>query len=90
MKKIEDIFIKNLPTIDLHGFDRESARVATDDFIKEAFLMEYGRVIIIHGIGTGVVKKSVYETLSKNKLVTNYHVYEMNVGCTIVDVCKKI
>lgn len=84
----EDIFIKNLPTIDLHGFDRDSARVTTNDFIQEAFLMGYDKIVIIHGIGTGVVKKSVYDALRKNKLVNSYHVYEMNVGCTIIEISK--
>ena len=32
---MEDIFIKNLPFIDLHGYDIESARVATNDFIND-------------------------------------------------------
>ena len=27
----EVIFINNLPTIDLHGYDRESARVAVNE-----------------------------------------------------------
>lgn len=89
MKRFEDIFIKNLPTIDLHGFDRESARVFVNDFVKESYLMGYDRIVIVHGIGTGIIKRVVHETLSKNKLVVNYHVYEMNIGCTIVEICKK-
>ena len=29
------IFIDNLPKLDLHGYDRETARVAVNDFVKE-------------------------------------------------------
>ena len=29
------IFIDNLRKIDLHGFDRETARVETNDFVRE-------------------------------------------------------
>ena len=86
MEKIDDIFIKNLPTIDLHGYDRDSARVATNDFINEAVMLQYDKVIIIHGIGSGIVKEVVHETLARNKMVVDYHVYGMNVGCTIIKI----
>ena len=89
MKNFEDIFIKNLPMIDLHGYDRESARVATNDFVDEATLMGYNEIVIIHGIGNGIVKEAVHEALSRNKMVFNYHVYGMNVGCTIVHMKEK-
>ena len=81
---IDDIFIKNLPKIDLHGFDRDSARVAVNDFVDEAVLMGYGRVVIVHGIGEGIVKKAVHCALACRKEVVEYYVYERNVGCTIV------
>ena len=86
---IDDIFIKNLPTIDLHGYDRDSARVKTNDFIYEAYLMRWEKVVIIHGIGSGAVKQSVHETLSKNRNVLKYHVYGTNIGCTIVYINNK-
>ncbi|MGN1268059.1 MAG: Smr/MutS family protein [Candidatus Aphodocola sp.] len=87
-RDFEDIFIKNLPTIDLHGYDRDSARVATDDFVEEAVLMKQERIVIIHGIGNGVVKEAVHEALRRNKLVTNHSLYGMNIGCTIVQIKK--
>ena len=36
-----DIFINNLPQLDLHGYDRESARVAINDFIKDSIRKNY-------------------------------------------------
>lgn len=86
MKNFEDIFIKNIPTIDLHGYDRESARVATNDFVAEAVGMGYSKIMIIHGLGSGIVKGTVHETLERNKNVLNYYVYGMNVGCTIIQI----
>lgn len=86
LREMEDIFIKNLPTIDLHGYDSESARVATDDFVEEAVLMGWREIVIIHGIGSGVVKEVVHKTLFRNKRVSNYHIYGGNVGCTIVQI----
>lgn len=81
---MENIFIKNLPSIDLHGYDTESARVATNDFINDNLILKNDRILIIHGKGTGLVKKSVHETLSHRKEVIKYHTDIFNNGCTIV------
>ena len=80
MKNFEDIFIKNLPMIDLHGYDRESARVATNDFVDEATLMGYHEIVIIHGIGQGIVKDEVYKCLRRNKNVINFKLNVPNIG----------
>ena len=82
--KTYNIFLDRLPKIDLHGYDTESARVKTNDFINEAIMMNYNKVVIIHGIGTGAVKKAVHETLSKNKQVEDYKLDSFNTGCTVV------
>ena len=86
---LNDIFLDNLPSIDLHGFDKESARVMTNDFIDEAISLGYKEIVIIHGIGTGIVKKSVHDTLSKNKNVLSYKLDSFNIGCTIVILKEK-
>ena len=78
------IFINNLPTIDLHGYDRESARVATNDFVKENLKLKNEAIVIIHGIGSHIVKKSVHETLKLNKYVKDFKLYPHNIGCTII------
>ena len=86
---VHDIFLDNLPKIDLHGFDKESARVITNDFIDEAMSLSYSKVLIIHGIGTGALKEKVHETLSKNKNVKSYKLDNINIGCTIVELKEK-
>ena len=85
--ELYDIFLNQLPKIDLHGFDREIARVMVNDFVDEAIVMKYSRVLIIHGIGSGVLKNMVQETLSKRKDILNYHIVAENIGCTIVTIC---
>lgn len=82
---MEDIFLKNLPQLDLHGYDRESARVATNDFIAENIMLQQEKILIIHGKGLGLVKKSVHEVLYKNKNVKKYYTANQNDGCTIVE-----
>lgn len=80
----EVIFIDRFPKIDLHGFDRESARVAVNDFVRENIKLKNEIIVIIHGIGSHIVEKSVHDTLKKNKYVIDYKLYNYNVGCTIV------
>ena len=79
-----DIFLNRYPTIDLHGYDRDSARVAVNDFVEENFALKQETVVIIHGIGTGIVKKEVHETLRCNKRVIEYKTDNFNAGCTVV------
>lgn len=86
---VNDIFLDRLPKIDLHGYDRDSSRVMVNDFIYEAFLMGYDEVVIIHGIGGGIVKKTVHEALKKNKMVLSFWVDFMNNGCTVVKINKR-
>ena len=48
--EFNDIFLDRYPRIDLHGYDRDMARVMVNDFLDEAIQMEYSTVIIVHGI----------------------------------------
>lgn len=80
---MEDIFLKNLPRLDLHGYDKETARVATNDFINDNIFLKNNKILIIHGKGTGIVKKSVHEALSHSRNVIKYHTDNLNNGCTI-------
>jgi DNA mismatch repair protein MutS2 len=87
MKKIfEDIFIKNYPTVDLHGYDRDTARVIVNDFINENSRLKNHDLVIIHGIGTGIIKDTVHNTLKNNNLVTEYYLHNYNIGMTIVKI----
>ena len=86
MMKLNDIFLDRLPKIDLHGLDRESARVRVNDFVDEAYLMGYEEILFVHGIGSGIVKESVLDALKRNKKVISYHIVGSNVGCTVADI----
>lgn len=79
----EIIYVDNLPTIDLHGFDRDSARVKTLEFIKDNKVMKNEIICIIHGIGNGILKDEVHNTLKKSKDIKEYKLFYNNVGCTI-------
>lgn len=82
--KFEDIFIKNYPTLDLHGYDRDTAALAIKDFIKENIKLSQKNLVIIHGIGSGIIKKVTHDTLSNHKSVEYLHLHGFNSGMTIV------
>ena len=74
----------NIPTIDLHGETREIARILVEEFINDNIKLGNHKLNIIHGIGTGILKKEVHDLLKKDKRVEKYYVDFFNVGCTTV------
>lgn len=80
------IFVDNLPKLDLHGFDRDTARVMVIDFIKENIKMKNEIINIVHGHGTGVLKETVHTILRKNRNVIEFKTFYNNDGCTIVKI----
>lgn len=88
MKKIIDPFIVNLPSIDLHGFDRILTKIKVNEFINDSIKLRNYKIVIIHGIGEGIVKDEVFKTLKNNKKVESFKLYSSNIGCTIVNLKK--
>lgn len=86
---MDDIFLSRYPKIDLHGYDRDSARMMVNDFIIENYEMGIDTIIIIHGKGLGILRKEVHEALRVNKLVLEYKSDNFNDGCTIVRIITK-
>ncbi|MDO4963397.1 MAG: Smr/MutS family protein [bacterium] len=80
------IFYDNLPSIDLHGLDRDTARVKVLEFINDNLKLKNAFVCIIHGIGSGVLKTEVHNTLRMCKYVSEYKLFYNNSGCTIVKI----
>ncbi len=87
MSKLNEIvFINSFPKLDLHGFDRDSARVAINDFINDNHIMQNELLVIIHGVGTGIIKEETHKTLKQNHLVLDYKIDYFNEGCTIIQI----
>ena len=84
MRLNEVIFIDNLPTLDLHGYDRETATVAIADFIRDNIKLKNDVVVIVHGVGSGVIRRTTHDVLRKNKNVLEFKVHYFNEGATIV------
>ncbi len=78
------VFYNNLAKLDLHGADRDYARIRVNEFIDDLRKEKKDSFVIVHGKGLGIVKRSVHETLKKNKYVKDYKLDNFNIGCTIV------
>ena len=79
----------NIPSLDLHGMDRDYARILINDFIEDNYNSKNKNVVIIHGNGTGIIKKTTQDTLKKNKYVESYKIDNFNTGQTLVAIRKK-
>ncbi|MFC6464798.1 endonuclease MutS2 [Marinilactibacillus sp. GCM10026970] len=58
--------------IDLRGERVESALNRLDQYLDQAILSNYPKVTIIHGMGTGAVRKAVQDYLKKHAQVKTY------------------
>ena len=74
----------SLPKIDLHGYDRESARVAIEDFIRDSITMGHEYIVIVHGIGGGIIREATQKVLKNHKKVKNFKSSYFNPGMTVV------
>ena len=81
---LSNIFTSNLPKIDLHGLDRDTARVFINDFINDNLKQKKELFVIIHGIGSGILKDTTHKTLRDNKKVKEFQIDFYNEGSTIV------
>lgn len=85
MKRIVDPFTVNFPHLDLHGETSFSIVYLINSFIKDSIKLKEYKVVIVHGKGSGILKKKTHELLKINKAVKRYYIDGMNDGQTIVE-----
>jgi Mismatch repair ATPase (MutS family) len=74
--------------LDLRGKRYEEAMTELDRYIDEALLAGYNQVTIVHGFGTGVIRKGVTKYLQSNPRVKSFGYAPASSGgsgATIVD-----
>ena len=74
--------------IDLRGCDTQEALEQLDKYIDDAFVSGLKMLRIIHGKGTGVLRKNITEYLKNHRLVKNFRVgdyHEGGIGVTITE-----
>ena len=74
--------------LDIRGYETLEAESVVDNYIDSAVMAELGSVTIIHGKGTGALRKAVHEILRRNKAVKSFRLGrygEGEAGVTIVE-----
>ena len=66
--------------IDLRGLDAEEACYRTDKYLDEAYMANLGEVTIVHGKGTGILRKSINDMLKRHPHVKSYRLGEYGEG----------
>lgn len=66
--------------IDLRGMDAEEACFRVDKYLDEAYMGNLGEVTIVHGKGTGVLRKAINDMLKRHPHVNKYRLGEYGEG----------
>ena len=84
-KTINDPFTAKYPRIDIHGETSSTCIAVIDSFIKDNVKLKEKNIIIIHGKGSGVLKKATHNHLKSHKNVQKYYINGLNDGETIIE-----
>ena len=76
--------LNNLPTLDLHGEYKESAIILTDEFINDNIILKNSKIVVIHGLGSDILRKSIHNYLSHDKRVKEFKRDFFNPGATVI------
>ncbi|MFC4099541.1 endonuclease MutS2 [Paenibacillus xanthanilyticus] len=74
--------------LDLRGANLEEAIHEVDRFLDESFLAGLGRVYIIHGKGTGILRTGISDFLRRHKHVKGYRLGDYGEGGSGVTVAE--
>ena len=78
------MILNKYPKIDVHGETTDTVVAVVNSFVTDNYKMKEQYIVIIHGKGSGVLKKKVHELLKNNKLVDEYKLDVDNIGQTII------
>ncbi len=74
--------------LDIRGLETLEAESVVENYIDSAVMAKLGSVTIIHGKGTGALRKAVHELLKRNRAVKSFrlgHYGEGEAGVTVVE-----
>ena len=74
--------------LDIRGYETLEAESVVENYIDSTVMAKLGTVTIIHGKGTGALRKAVHEMLKRNKAVKSFRLGrygEGEAGVTVVE-----
>ena len=74
--------------LDIRGYETLEAESMVENYLDSAVMAKLGTVTIIHGKGTGALRKAVHEMLRRNKAVKSFRLGrygEGEAGVTVVE-----
>ena len=74
--------------LDIRGMECLEAESVVENYLDAARMAKYPSVTIIHGKGTGALRKAVHEMLKRNRAVKSFrlgHYGEGEAGVTVVE-----
>jgi len=86
--QVQDTTEKAAVEIDLRGFDRPEAISAMDQFLDRAVLQGLPSVRIVHGKGTGVLRRTIQEYLTSHPSVASHRLGDHGEGGSGVTIAK--
>ena len=60
------------------------AIITVDEFINDLIRLKEAKGVIIHGVGTGILRREVSNYLKHDKRIKEYKLDFMNPGCTVI------
>lgn len=75
------------PEINLLGLNGDEAVAKLDKYLDDAYVSHLKSVRVVHGKGTGALRKAVHQYLRKQKIIDEFHLAEFgegDAGVTIV------
>ena len=84
-KTINDPFTVKYPRLDIHGETSSTCIAVIEAFIKENIHLKVKNIIIIHGKGSGTLRKATHSYLKSHKMVEKYYINGLNDGETIIE-----
>lgn len=77
--------LNKYPSIDVHGETCDTIYTVIKSFVTDNIKLRNEIIIIVHGKGTGILKKEIHYYLSRMKEIKNYYLDYWNQGVTVVE-----
>lgn len=74
--------------IKLLGMTSDEALAALDKYLDDAYISHLSSVRIVHGKGTGALRKAVHQYLKRSKYISEFHLAEYGEGDAGVTIAK--